>query len=413
MSRPDVIQVDGVSKKFIVHKDKSLKERLVNAARSRTHAEEYWALKNVSFSVAAGESVGLVGANGSGKSTLLKVIGGILTPDAGQVRTRGRMAALLELGAGFHPDLTGMENIYLNASILGLSEAEIDAQLDSIIEFSGIRDFIHTQVKFYSSGMYVRLAFAVAVHSDPDILLVDEVLAVGDEPFQKKCMEKIRQFQREGRSIILVSHSAAQVIEVCDRAVVLDKGAMVMVGDVRDAMSRLHQGYQEQMLAELAEKNGGVLTAVDTHPCSIDNARITEGIQTTPDGLFVHISGDTMRITFDIVAHEPLRDYGIKLDVVTMDDRTHVFGMSSKRLQLPLPDVTTRQRLEVKLPHFQIGEGDYLVDIAVVNSADIEVERRESVALFTTKSDGMTTGYVKAFPEVYAGERRITAGGAE
>ena len=202
MSRPDVIQVDGVSKIFIVHKDKSLKERLVNAARSRTHAEEYWALKNVSFSVAAGESVGLVGANGSGKSTLLKVIGGILTPDAGQVRTRGRMAALLELGAGFHPDLTGMENIYLNASILGLSEAEIDAQLDSIIEFSGIRDFIHTQVKFYSSGMYVRLAFAVAVHSDPDILLVDEVLAVGDEPFQKKCMEKIRQFQREGRSII-------------------------------------------------------------------------------------------------------------------------------------------------------------------------------------------------------------------
>ncbi|MGJ9655453.1 ABC transporter ATP-binding protein [Actinotignum sp. GS-2025b] len=411
MSRPDVIQVDGVSKKFIVHKDKSLKERLVNAARSRTHAEEYWALKNVSFNVAAGESVGLVGANGSGKSTLLKVIGGILTPDAGQVRTRGRMAALLELGAGFHPDLTGMENIYLNASILGLSEAEIDAQLDSIIEFSGIRDFIHTQVKFYSSGMYVRLAFAVAVHSDPDILLVDEVLAVGDEPFQKKCMEKIRQFQREGRSIILVSHSAAQVIEVCDRAVVLDKGAMVMVGDVRDAMSRLHQGYQEQMLAELAEKNGGVLTAVDTHPCSIDNAAIVDGVRTSDDGLFVHISGDTMRIAFDLVAHEPMRDYGVVVEIATMNEGTPVFGMSSRRLQLPLPAVEKDYAtIMVVLPDLHIGEGDYIVNLAILDSADIEIERRNSVALFTTKSDGMTTGFVKTFPEVYVHNGKIEAG---
>ena len=396
MSRPDVIQVDGVSKKFIVHKDKSLKERLVNAARSRTHAEEYWALKNVSFSVAAGESVGLVGANGSGKSTLLKVIGGILTPDAGQVRTRGRMAALLELGAGFHPDLTGMENIYL----------------DSIIEFSGIRDFIHTQVKFYSSGMYVRLAFAVAVHSDPDILLVDEVLAVGDEPFQKKCMEKIRQFQREGRSIILVSHSAAQVIEVCDRAVVLDKGAMVMVGDVRDAMSRLHQGYQAQMLAELAAKNGGVLTAVDTHPCSIENAAIVDGVRTSDDGLFVHISGDTMRIAFDLVAHEPLHDYGVVVEIATMNEGTPVFGMSSRRLQLPLPPITDRETIMVVLPDLPIGEGDYIVNLAILNSADIEIERRNSVALFTTKSDGMTTGFVKTFPEVYVHNVKIEAGSA-
>jgi len=218
MSRPEVIRIDGVSKKFTVHKDKSLKERVVNSGRSRLHAEEYWALQDVSFSIDAGESIGLAGANGSGKSTLLKIIGGILTPDRGKVHIRGRIAALLELGAGFHPDLTGRENVYLNGSVLGLSEREIDRQFDSIVDFSGIGDFLDTQVKFYSSGMYVRLAFAVAVHSDPDILLVDEVLAVGDEPFQRKCIDKIRDFQEEGRSIILVSHSAEQIVDACDRA---------------------------------------------------------------------------------------------------------------------------------------------------------------------------------------------------
>jgi len=146
MSRPEVIRIDGVSKKFTVHKDKSLKERVVNSGRSRLHAEEYWALQDVSFSIDAGESIGLAGANGSGKSTLLKIIGGILTPDRGKVHIRGRIAALLELGAGFHPDLTGRENVYLNGSVLGLSEREIDRQFDSIVDFSGIGDFLDTHV---------------------------------------------------------------------------------------------------------------------------------------------------------------------------------------------------------------------------------------------------------------------------
>ena len=239
MNRPNVIEVEGVSKKFTVHKDKNLKERVVNSGRSKKHTEIYWALRDIGFTVEAGESIGLAGANGSGKSTLLKVIGGILTPDSGEVRVRGRIAALLELGAGFHPDLTGRENIVLNASILGLDEDEINSKMDSIIEFSGISDFIDTQVKFYSSGMYVRLAFAVAIHSDPDILLVDEVLAVGDEPFQRKCMQKIREFQAEGRSIILVSHSAEQIINVCDRAIILDHGNIIAAGEAREAMSML------------------------------------------------------------------------------------------------------------------------------------------------------------------------------
>lgn len=184
-----IIKLDDVSKRFVLHKHKSVKERIVNFGRGRQFQEDFWALRDVDLEVPLGSTLGLVGHNGSGKSTLLKVIGGIIDPSMGTVSRRGRMAALLELGAGFHPDLSGRENVYLNAAILGLNQKEIDRYFDAIVDFSGIEAFIDTQVKFYSSGMYVRLAFAVAVHVDPDLLLVDEVLAVGDEPFQKKCME--------------------------------------------------------------------------------------------------------------------------------------------------------------------------------------------------------------------------------
>lgn len=240
---PVVVRVDDVSKRFIIRKDKSLKERLVNFGRSQRHKDDFWALKDVNFEITAGTTVGLVGANGSGKSTLLKVIGGIIQPNVGKVERRGRLAALLELGAGFHPDLTGRENVYLNGSILGLSRKQVDQYFDSIVEFAEIEDFIDTQVKFYSSGMYVRLAFAISVHVDPDILLVDEVLAVGDEPFQKKCMDKIREFQREGRTIVLVSHSSEQVTDLCDRVVVMSHGSMIFDGAPKAGIRALRASF--------------------------------------------------------------------------------------------------------------------------------------------------------------------------
>jgi ABC-2 type transport system ATP-binding protein len=239
----DVIRIENVSKRFVLHKDKSLKERVVNFGRSRAHKEDFWALKDVDFSIQSGSTIGLVGANGSGKSTLLKAIGGIITPTTGQILRRGRLAALLELGAGFHPDLTGRENVFLNAAILGLSHEQVDRYFDSIVEFSEIGDFIDTQVKFYSSGMYVRLAFAIAVHVDPDILLVDEVLAVGDEPFQKKCMDKIAEFQSEGRTIVFVSHSSEQIMALCDRVVVLQHGHMIFDGDTEKGIEALRGSF--------------------------------------------------------------------------------------------------------------------------------------------------------------------------
>lgn len=243
MGVPIVVRASEVSKRFVIRKDKSLKERIVNFGRSNKNKDDFWALRDVSFDVSAGTTVGLVGANGSGKSTLLKVIGGIIQPNGGYVERRGRLAALLELGAGFHPDLTGRENVFLNGSIMGLSTKQTQTYFGSIVEFSEIEEFIDTQVKFYSSGMYVRLAFAIAVHVDPDVLLVDEVLAVGDEPFQRKCMDKIAEFQREGRTIIFVSHSSEQVERLCDRVIVLRHGRIVFDGDTQEGLDALRKSF--------------------------------------------------------------------------------------------------------------------------------------------------------------------------
>lgn len=238
-----IVELENVSKRFVIHKEKSLKERLLNFRLSQSHKEDFYALRDVSFDISVGESLGLVGHNGSGKSTLLKVIGGILYPTTGVVRRRGRIAALLELGTGFHPDLTGRQNIYLNGSLMGLSRLEIEKHLESIIDFSGIEEFIDTPVKFYSSGMYVRLAFSVAVHSDPDLLIIDEVLAVGDQPFQEKCFEKMREFQKQGRTIVLVSHSSEQIKSFCDRVALLHHGELKFVGNTRQGLKMLDELY--------------------------------------------------------------------------------------------------------------------------------------------------------------------------
>jgi ABC-2 type transport system ATP-binding protein len=242
---PLVIRMAGLSKRFVIRKEKSLKERIVNFGRSNKHKDDFLALHDLNLEIHAGQTVGLIGHNGSGKSTLLKVIGGIIRPTTGVIQRRGQIAALLELGAGFHPDLTGRENIFMNGSILGLTRKQLAGKFDEIVEFSGIGEFIETQVKFYSSGMYVRLAFAIAVSVDPDILLVDEVLAVGDEAFQQKCMNKIRQFQQEGCTIVLVSHSAEQIREMCDRVIVLDHGNVIFDGNTENGLSALSTSFEE------------------------------------------------------------------------------------------------------------------------------------------------------------------------
>ena len=230
------LEIEDVRKEFKLYADKqhSLKERVIRIGRNPY--KRFEALKGVSFDVAEGETMGLLGHNGSGKSTLLKCVAGTLRPTSGRIRSRGRVAALLELGAGFHPDLTGRENVYLNGSILGINKATVDQIFDEIVAFAEIEPFIDNQVKYYSSGMYARLAFAVAVNVEPDILLVDEVLSVGDEAFQRKCLDRVKRFQKEGRTILVVTHAADLVRQVCDRAAVLDHGELVTVGAPGDAV---------------------------------------------------------------------------------------------------------------------------------------------------------------------------------
>jgi lipopolysaccharide transport system ATP-binding protein len=211
----------------------------------RRYYQEYWALRNVTFDIRAGEQVGIVGRNGAGKSTLLQILCGTLAPTTGTVEVEGRVAALLELGAGFNPELTGAENIFLNGSVLGISRQTLEARYDDIVAFADIGGFIDQPVKHYSSGMFMRLAFSVAVHVEPDVLVVDEALAVGDEAYQRKCHARIRRLRDAGATILFVSHSAGHVTEVCDRALLLDRGELLCIGRARDVVAR----YQKLLYA--------------------------------------------------------------------------------------------------------------------------------------------------------------------
>jgi ABC-2 type transport system ATP-binding protein len=238
MSSDDAIVLDSVSKAFRVfsERNQSLKQAVLR--RNRAKYEEFWALDEVSFSIPKGSTFGIIGSNGAGKSTALKLIAQILVPDQGKIQVNGRVSALLELGAGFHPDLTGRENVYLNGAILGLSRRTLREKMDSIVDFSGLEAFIDQPVKTYSSGMYARLGFAVAVHVDPEILLLDEVLAVGDELFQRKCAEKVAELRLGGRTVVLVSHSMGSIQAMCDHAAWIDQGkcrAFGRTGEVVDA----------------------------------------------------------------------------------------------------------------------------------------------------------------------------------
>ena len=388
---PVVVRLKNVSKKFIVRKDNSLKERLVTLGRvGRRHREEFWALKDLNLEIAAGTTIGLIGHNGSGKSTLLKVIGGILDPSTGTVENRGRIAALLELGAGFHPDLTGRENVYLNASILGLSRAETDARFDDILAFSGIGDFIDSQVKFYSSGMYVRLAFAVAVHTEPDILLVDEVLAVGDEAFQRKCLDKIREFQEQGCTIILVTHSLGQVVELCTRAVLLNRGQVVVDGDPRIAVAKFRDILEERRLDDLDERGLGAakysrVTAVSAAPAV-----------PAADGSLP--PGGELVVTVDVESQEAIDDWIVAVQFDSTNGQV-VYGTTTRRLGMHLPVLEGSRRIELRLANAYFGAGKYFVNVSLMNSAGVHLHDWAQAASFDVKDFPEAVGTVYAVPE--------------
>jgi ABC-2 type transport system ATP-binding protein len=347
------ISIDSVSKRFRLYHERpsSLKERVLRLRRTR--AEEFWALRDVSFDVADGETVGLIGANGSGKTTLLKIIGGILRPTVGRVTTRGRIAALLELGAGFHPELTGRENVYLNASILGLSKKETDRRFDDIVGFAELDPFIDNQVKHYSSGMFVRLGFAVAVHVDPEILLVDEVLAVGDEAFQRKCIARVRQFQEEGRTIVLVTHAAERVREICDRAVMLDGGRIRVSGAVRDVL--------REFRVVLLQERAPFVRGEATQDIEVLGVALLDS-----DGRPVTRAGpaEPLAIQVDLKANRAVDDPVVSIAVYDASDQL-VYKTGSDWMQQELGRVDGTLRLTFELAVMPFVRGRYHLTVGV------------------------------------------------
>ena len=389
-----VVDIEHISKHFVIRREKSLKERVVNARRSRVHRESFLALDDVSLSIEAGTTVGLIGPNGSGKSTLLKMIGGILQPDSGSVRLRGRLAALLELGSGFHPDLTGRENTYLNGAILGLDRAEIDRRFDAIVAFSGIETFIDTQVKFYSSGMYVRLAFAVAINVDPDILLVDEVLAVGDEPFQQKCLEQIRRFQTEGRTIVLVTHSLNQVDEFCDRAIVLESGRVVTDGVPLEALRTLRADFEEAR-QEAQEQERRAAAPSERLP----TARFTgisvngQSSKVGADGRAALDPGEGLYIAFEVESPDRVPGCVLEFGISTPLGQP-IYTTTTEMLGTVIPPLGAVNKYMAFLPELPLAPGHYVVRTILRMADGTELHRVPEAAEFVVEGKATSRGFI-------------------
>ena len=363
-----VIGVEGVNKTFKIHheRNQSLKERLLHPRSGRT--EIFQALQDISFTVDAGETVGILGHNGSGKSTLLKCICGVLQPTSGEIRLRGNLAALLELGAGFQVELSGRDNIYLYGTMLGFSKKRIDEIFDEIVAFSEIGHFIDTQVKFYSSGMYVRLAFAVAVNVNPDILVVDEVLAVGDERFQAKCIDRIRRFQEEGRAILLVTHSGDQVRALCDRAVVLDGGRMIANGDVADSLKIFREALMRDNVAHEDVGNTGEI--------SIDAV-------STASGTFDVKTGASMRFDAHITSATA---YSGNL-VMEIFSQGGVLVSRTDRMGSPVNLRPGANVVSIEIPNLPLLDGVFDINLGVVD------ERGSNVIAWSEKIASMQVSY--------------------
>ena len=347
------IEVHGVSKRFRVFKERpsTVKQRLLT---SRARADDFWALRDIDLEIGEGTTFGLIGHNGSGKTTLLKCIAGILRPTSGTIRQRGRLAALLELGAGFHQELTGRENVYLNAAFLGLSRRQTDAVFDDIVAFAGLEDFIDSEVKFYSSGMLVRLGFAVAVHVNPDVLLIDEVLAVGDEAFQAKCLERIRTFQREGRTIVLVTHALDTVIDICDRAAMLHHGDLHAIGMPDDVV-------REMRYVLLGVTDPNFVPEEGTREAEIAEVQIVP-----PDGSSEGriLRGDTFTIVVDVRQNEPIDD--LDVDFAVLDGATNypVLDARTSRAGLDLGRFD-KKRVRFRIEGFPYDPGKYWVTVGL------------------------------------------------
>jgi ABC-2 type transport system ATP-binding protein len=407
------VDIQGVSKRFRLYHQKytSLKERVIHAGR--TPYTDLWALRDIVFDVEEGDTVGILGRNGSGKSTLLKCICGVLQPTSGQVVVRGKLAGLLELGAGFQPDLTGRQNIYLNGSLLGLSKTDIDRVFEEVVAFAELEQFIDQQVKFYSSGMYVRLGFAVAVNVDPDVLVIDEVLAVGDERFQRKCLDRVQQFQDQGRTIIFVSHSPDQVRAICNKAVVLSDGKMIGHGPPGEAVRVFRENLLEAgdilALGMEATTTGATATPIASPPAGHPHPIRISGVSLSYPGSDERpyvVTGEPLTIALQFEASEPT---AASFVVELRDDKGGVLVRTvSGDLDAAADVVAGSGVVSFRYESVPFTDGAYDLSVGVEHRAGGELfDWKEAVArievMNPSKAVGLVALPVKVFVEQASG----------
>lgn len=402
MQNENVIEVKNISKKFKVYLDKghTLKEKLL--FRKRRSYEERNVLRGISFNVKRGEAIGLIGHNGCGKSTTLKLLSKIMYPDSGEIVMEGRVSSLIELGAGFHPDMSGKENIYINASIFGLTKKEIDRRLDDIIAFSELEEYIDNPVRTYSSGMYMRLAFAVAINVDADILLIDEILAVGDAGFQVKCFNRLKKIKAAGTTIVIVSHSMGQIEQICDRSIWIHEGQIRAEGKPKDVdMQYLdYMGEERQAIAEKEEKRkqeekkekeqeekqpketdaekeqkpapdkktvkkrwGNGKARIEKITLFKENGEPGVGFKTE----------DSMKIGIDYSVSEPVRDAVFGIGIFRVDG-VHCYGTNTRIDQLETFDLTEGGTVYFSVPVLNLLPGSYILDVAIESDMGTPVD---------------------------------------
>ena len=380
------VSIDGLWKYFRLYHEKNqyLKSTMLSGRRSRF--DEFWALKDISFEIPIGSTFGIIGSNGSGKSTLLKCLAGILTPDKGTLQVNGRISALLELGAGFHPDLTGRENVYLNGAILGMTNKEIAKNFDDIIDFAGLGQFIDTPVKNYSSGMVVRLGFAIATNVDPEILIIDEVLAVGDASFQQRCFEKIESFRKEGRTIILVSHGLSQISQLCTTAAWLERGSLRKIGPSYEIVSEYsgvsHEARAKVDVEEIGERWG-------TGEAEITSVQLLNGAGHIVSDLET-LKPATIRISYS--APVPMKDVVFGIGITHLLG-TVVWGSNTKRRGVSIPHISGNGHIDLDIESLPLLEGTYDITVALSDLSEIhEYDHWERRIRFNVNQHGTFDG---------------------
>ncbi len=369
----NVIEFEHVSKRFVINRERAdtIQGRFARMLRRQPRGEEFWALRDVSFGVAKGESLGLVGHNGAGKSTALKLMTRILEPSSGSVRMLGRVAALLELGSGFHPELSGRENVFLNGSLLGFSRREMRAKLPEIVEFAEIGSFIDMEVKHYSSGMYTRLAFAVATAVDPEILITDEVLAVGDESFQRKCMDRIYRFRQLGKTIIFVSHALDTVRALCDQAIWLDHGVARAAGPASQVidtyLADVNRREQERALGQSAATEEGIGQRHGSREVEITRVELLDR-----DGherlVFQTHAPLTMRMHY--LAHQRIERpvFGM---AIHHENGVWIYGPNTHFDNLAIPQIDGVGYVDFQIDALPLLAGRYLISAAVHDQSEL------------------------------------------